>query len=309
MSHDEAPPRVAQALAALETARRDQEERQKAQLASYDAEILRLNQAVANLQAQLAAVQQARLEAESQRTDDSAEQGYHQIFQVLRSQAGQLAARGVAWIEAARALSARRADVLRNSDIAPLISEYEAFRRDVEPTLGALPASYRSVLLAHHEGIAGRLRHRLEGLAGDPEVHGTALQLDVVLSVDVDDEGGVAMIVTPVPEEVHSAWTQRDADLQTRVGARIVQGVYTALRGTPMESAQAMVGGHQGLLALEVEMSPGTTSTFGERLRAAIAQAVSDAPELRAARVEVTATLVDTELLLPPEGGEEGEDA
>jgi hypothetical protein len=106
---------------------------------------------------------------------------------------------------------------------------------------------------------------------------------------------------------VQSRWAERDADLQTRLAATIVEGLYTALRGTPLEASEAAFGGHEGLLAMEVELTPEVVG-FEQRLRDAMGQALDAAADLAAARVQVALVQVGVDLLLPPDDDDEGAD-
>lgn len=295
---------VAAALQAVEAQRASAQAEAEARLAEFDAEISRLQRNIENLQAQIATLREARAQAHDQAQADPAWQAEasRRIFGALRAQAGALAERTVAWVEATRALEARRAEALRSSEAAPLLEEYEQFRRDVEPTLASLPASYRSVLQAHHDQIKARLQVHLDAVGGHPEVDAPPLRLDVVFASDDD----IVMLLTPVAEEVHGRWNERDADLQTRVAATVVEGLYTALRGTAAEAAEAAFGGHEGLLAMEVELDP-PLSGVGERLRAAVIQAFDAAADIAGSRVELNLVEVPVDLLLPDDEGEEAD--
>ena len=311
MSDVEAVQTVAGALSALEDLKRQQEEQHRAHIAELDAEIERIRQAVANMTAQLEAVQQSRVEAEANlggREQELAAEGYTRIFGALKAQASQLSERTVAWTEASRALAAKRNAAMQEDEFASLVQEYEAFQRDMLPNLENFPASYRDVLQGHHDQVTTKLKERMEGLQGLPEVDGDNVRLDVVTAVDADAEGGIVMVVMPVAEEVNAGWSQRDADLQTRVAARVIEGVYRSLRGGALEGLQAMSGGHQGLLALEVELPAGHAEGFDAKLNAALNQALESAEDLNAAKLTLEVTSVAVDLLLPPED-EEGDDA
>lgn len=311
MSDEEAVQTVAGALSALEDLKRQQEEQHRKHIAELDSEIERIRQAVANMTAQLEAVQQSRVEAEANlggREQELASEGYTRIFGALRSQASQLAERTVAWTESARAIAAKRAAAMQEPDFAQLISDFQAFQNDVQPTLASMPDSYRSVLEAHHAQLSEKLQARVSELEGRPEVHADDLRLDVVTAVDADAEGGIVMVVMPVTEEVNAAWSQRDADLQTLVASHVIQGLYRAVRGGPLEGIQAMAGGHQGLLALELELPQGHAEGFEPTLTAALGQALESAQDLTSAKLTFDVTSVAVDLLLPPED-EEGDDA
>jgi len=279
-------------------------EQQRARLAEFDAEVERLQRNIENLHAQIATLREARRQAEEESIGDDVSwrlESSARLFAALRAQAGALTERTVAWVEAARAVEARREEQLKSPEIAPLLEEYEQFAREVAPTLASLPASYRQVIEAHHEDMKARLKAKLDTVeVGHPQVQADALRLEVIFACD--DE--ILMILTPVPDEVHSRWTERDADLQARVAATIVQALYTALRGTALETSEAAFGGHEGLLAMEIELTP-EVQDFGSRLRQAMAEVLAAAADIEAAQVRIDLVEVPVDLLIPDTESEE----
>lgn len=308
MSQDEAPPNVADALAAVDRMREQALEQHRAQLTSLDEEMERLRSSIANLQAQLEAVEAHRAQADAAFEDAGGghEEAYHLIFASLRRQASALAERNVAWTEAKRARDAKLADTLRDEGLEQALADYQATERNPQ-LLQSLPASYRDAAIAAHRANGERLKERLSDLFSVPQVQAETLSVDVVLAVDGDEEGGIVMLVTPVPEEVHAAWEGRDADLLTEVAGRIVQGLYTAIRGTSFEASQAAFGGHQGLIALEMEIPSSAVTGFADRLKATLEQTAGEAAALAGASVQLNYTIVEVDRLLPPDD-EEAED-
>lgn len=306
MTQDEAPNSVAEALEAADGMRREAETRHQEQLTEFDGELSRLEQAVANLTAQLNAVRESRAQAEAAHvaagTATSGE-AYHLVFAALRRQAGQLAARNSEWVVAHRQLESKVSASLQEEGLAELVRDYEQAQRD-SASLDSLPATYRQVVMDHHRSIEERLREKLAAVDSDPELSVAPLHLDVVVAVDGDEEGGVAMVVSPVPEEAHASWEGRDADLLTSVAARLVQSLYSSVSGTPFEGAQAAFGGHQGLLAMEFELQPEQVAAFRDSLVDSISTCMQSAGDLRGARLNVNVTTVPVDLLLPPEGEE-----
>ena len=310
MTQDEAPRSVADALAAVESMQSQALEQHQKQLAEFDAEIERIQASITNLQAQLTAVQEGRDNADTAFQENGAgghEEAYHLLFASLRRQSSLLAERNVAWTEAQRALDAQVRKTLEEEGLAQALEDYRATERNPE-VLQSLPASYRDAAVAAHKANGERLKARMAELVSVPQVEADALELDVVYAVDGDEEGGVVMLVTPIPDDVHGAWASRDADLLTEVAGRIVQGVYTAVRGTAMESCQAAYGGHQGLLAMEMELPPGSADGFGPKLAEALGEVTSSTQGLEGAGVSLTFTAVQVDRLLPPDDVEEGDD-
>ena len=196
---------------------------------------------------------------------------------------------------------------MKDSAVAPLLKEYEQFRTEVEPTLAALPESYRGVILAHHEGVVNKLREHLGRAAGGPvEVEGDPLVIDVVLAVDAPEgEAELLMLVLPVSEAVYGEWAARDEDLQTHLAARVVQAVYESCGKLGLVGVQAMFGGHRDLLAVEVELGAIKPDDVKAVLQERLEAVLGSASELQAAKVQAVPRFVAVDHLLPPEEDDE----
>ncbi|TVQ91895.1 MAG: hypothetical protein EA397_08325 [Deltaproteobacteria bacterium] len=302
MSTHEQPGSIADALRAVEEQRVAAQERHSARLAEVDEEIERLQESIQNLQAQIQTLQESRAQIE-QEQDPEFEGGAELIFQVLREHSGRLAERAAMWAEAVAAVEAQKNKALQSPEIAPLVAEYQQFRDGGDAALAQLPPSYRKAIEEVHNKVRDQLRAHLEELDVTPELDAESIPLDVVFSSDE----GLVMIITPVSADVYSQWAGRPAGLDTRIAAKIVEGLYTALRGTAAEAAEAVYGGHEGLLAMELEI-PLDMSGFPERLQAAMEQTFESAVDIAAARVELRLAKVPVDLLLPADD-EEVDDA
>lgn len=298
MTESQATPSVADALRGFEALQQEAQERHQAQLAELDQEIARIQGTIDNLQAQLAAVQQSRERAAAAGAP-AAGGGYARIFKVLKAQSAALATRNGEWRTALEALEAQRRASLETDEMKAVVAEVEQFRKEVEPNLDNLPGSYRQVPVAHHASQTEKLRAHLAAQPTVPSVEGDGVAFDLILAVDADEEGGVAMVVTPVPATVDD-WRERAADLHTLLAARIFEGIYTGLRGAALEATQAMHGPHQGLLAIEFELPPGHAEGVAEQLTASLSRSMQ-ADDLVAAKVEGRIVRLSVDLLLPPE--------
>lgn len=306
MSPDEQPSSVAAALQQVEELRAAAQARQQSQLGEIDEEIGRLEQSIENLRAQVATLHEARRAAqeEAQSTLNSSSSASQHVFEALRVQSGRLTERNTAWVEAKKALESTRREALQSSEVAPLLQEYEQFHAEVEPTLANLPESYRKVIQAHHETVKSKLQAHLDALQSFPDLTDDELALDVVVAGDE----GIAMVLTPVSESLYSDWSGRPADLESRVAEVVVEGLYTALRGTALESAEAAFGGHEGLLVMEVELTSDLAG-FAGRLDAAMRQVFESAADVTAANVLLNLVRVPVDLLLPADEDPEDYDA
>jgi len=312
MAEDNTPRSVAEALAEVTRRLGEEETRHQAELQEVDQEVESLRTAMANLQQQLEALAKFREELVAKLESVSGgvhKRCYDAIFGALREQAQALSGRAAKVAYAQKARDAHFAEALEDEEVKALLADYQQFTQVVAPTLDGLPPSYREALEGRHREITGRLRDALGDTVGAPvEVQEEPLDVDVVLAVDGHD--GVAeviMLVLPVVEQVQTAWDEREEDLQTWVGARVMQAVYLVCHALGLPGAQGMYGPHQGLLAVEVELGAGDPDDVRTRLRSAIDQLLANAPELLAAKVSSHVTTVEVDHLFPPGSDDEEE--
>jgi len=188
-------------------------------------------------------------------------------------------------------------EALEDEEVKSLLADHQQFMQVVAPTLESLPQSYRVALENRHSEITEQLRDALGDQVGAAiEVQEELLGIDVLLALDAH-EGvtEVIMLVLPVVEQVQTAWDEREEDLQTWV------------EGIGLLGAQGMYGGHQGLLAVELELGGGDPDDVRTKLKEAIDQVLAEAPELIGAKVSSRVMAVEVDHLFPP-GTEEEED-
>lgn len=305
MSTATAAPSVAGILEDVAKWRADEETRQKAELVEVDQEISSLEQAIANLQQQLEALAKFRDElvakgAEVENQEIS--KGYTAVFDALRAQSETLGNRESAVVEAQKVREAALSAALAESDVAPLVQEYQQFREHVEPTLANLPDSYRGVVQSHHNSIMAKLQDRIAThTAGPVTVEADDVEVDMVFAVDAPEgTPELAILVLPVTEEVHSGWLERAEGVQTWVAARAMQALYETFKASGPLGAQAMCGGHQGLLAIEADLV-GAGDDIEKVLEERLSAVFQAAPELGGGKVRVVPRKVPVDYLLPPE--------
>ena len=308
MSNVNQPTSVEAALRDVRVWKAEQTRRQSAELAEVDQEVENLKTAIENLKQQLAALGKFRLELVGKSTALDAseiERSYSSVFETLVGQREAIEVRSAEVTAASHELSAHAAAA--NAGIASLLADYEQFKRDVEPNMGALPASYRKVLMDHHQSVLAQLQKHLESVATVAEVDGVVLRVDVVYSVDAPEgRPELLIIVLPVAEETYSEWASREEDLQTWLAVRVLQAVFEACREAKLPGVQAMFGGHQGLLAVEAELD-GADPSVAATLAGTMVRVLGSAPELKGARLEVVGCPVPIDFLLPEEEDEEDE--
>lgn len=299
---------VAEALEQVNAWSADNTARHKAEVEEVDQEIASLQSAVQNLQQQLEALQtfRAELEAKAEATGVEQQQ-YEAVFATLQAQANALGDRGAQVVAAQKAriddLPARLAASSGSADVA----EYEMFKKTIEPTLAGLPDSYKEALLAVHREKADKVRALVhEELSKPVEVTGDDVAVDLVYAIDAPEGAPeLIIVVVPVAAEVHSDWVNRPEGVQMWVAARVAEALYRAAGSVGFTGAQALSGGHLGLLAVEMELI-GADASIGAALREQLA-GIGRAPELKAAKVKVEACELPIDTLLPPEDEEDGD--
>ena len=306
------PRSLASALDGVNAWRQEQESKTQAELAEVDSEIESVKSAIANLTQQLDALHRFRDEVSRRTTHVSPEETtrrYQGIFTALLEQHQSLTARSALVRAATTARDQALLGSLADPAAAALVRDYEQFRTAVAPTLGALPESYRAVILQHHESVTARLKALVESHGTSvAEVDAPTLTLDVALAIDTGEGApDVLMMVVPVSEHVNGRAGSRPEDAETWIAARVLQGLYEACAASGLHNAHAAFGGHQGLLAIEIEV-PGVGAEFATEVAAAIARVVGASKELRGAKVSIAAHAVPVDHLLPPETSEEADD-
>ncbi len=291
-------------VASLEQWRSEEGAKHNAELAEAEQEMDSLRKAVTNLEEQIKALEEFKSEVESRASSlpgRAISRGNDAIFSALATQSEALAARAALVSAAEAERSAALPAALAESDVGELVTEYRQFKEQVEPTLAALPESYRSVILTHHEGVANKLQdHLASRLAAPVQIEGDALEVQVAFAIDAyEGVPELLVVVVPVSEATHSDWQNRDEDLQTWLAARVAQAVYQAAKasGQPVHPA---TGGHRGLLAFELDLlqaPPGLVDSFREHLVVVL----GSAPEFKGAKIKVAATEVPIDFLVPPE--------
>ena len=302
---------LADALAEVLKWEADEQTRQNAELVEVDQEVQSLQTAVANLQQQLEALSKFRgeLVAKSEALpDEIVQRSYQAIFAALTAQAELVAQRTAQVNVAEQAKAAAVEAAMGSGEIAALLDEYKQFKTAVEPTLAALPESYRSVMMKHHNDLAEQLKaHVQTAMEGPIDLDVDDLPVEVAFAVDAPEgKPELLIIVIPVSEEVTAEWSTRPQDLQTMICARVMQALYETVKGSGPAGVEAVTGGHRGMLAVEVDLL-GAADDFAQKLIAAIAEVDKNATELNAAGVSLEARQVVIDYLLPPEDHTEGE--
>ena len=306
---------VAEALSAVDRWRTDEDARRIAELGEVAQEIKSLEAAVENLRQQLDALHTFRAELESKGSDLEAlatQRAYQSIFEVLQVQAAAVEQRERELQAAAKKRDAELVEKVKQAGLESVLAEVEEFRAKRQEALAGVPASFRPILIDAHEKQVEQLRAVVLAASGGPAGAKPApIAVDLVFAIDAMDEGPeLIVVVSPVADTVQSQWIDRDDGLQTWLGARVAQALYQASMDVGFVGAQALSGGHMGLLAVELELV-GADARIGDALRRRLNE-VAASPELVGAGVSAVVREVSLDQLLPPDDaaeGEEGDDA
>jgi hypothetical protein len=303
-------PAISDVVAEVTQWKADEETRQNAEVVEVDQEVENLRSALTNLQQQLEALAKFREELVQKQTQLASEEtrrAYDAIFAALSNKKGRVAqhAEKVSAAHAARAAAIEEA--MSADDVAPLVEEFEQFKTAVEPTLDSLPESYRSVMLEHHKSLSEKVQaHRDAAMAIPLELEVEPMSVDVAFAVDSPDGKPELLIaVLPVSEEASAEeQAEGEGDLQSWISNRVVQAIYETIHKFGPSGAEVVSGGHQGLLAIEVDLLGGPHD-FSEKLLVELRAVSAGASELQAASVSLVGCEVSADFILPPEEDEE----
>jgi hypothetical protein len=303
---------VATAMAEVQRWRADEDARAKAERVEVEQEIRNLQTAIQNLQSQLEALNKFGSELDGKKealVAQELERAHAAVLGALQAQARDIGLRDQEVGRAQSARDAALAERLRQPDLASTVEEYRQFKTTVEPTIAALPESYRKVIHSHHETVAGRLREVVNAVHGAPlQVAGPVIDAEVVWAVDAPDGAPELLVcIVPASDQVHAHWSDQDEGVQLWLAARVVQAVYEAAARTGFHRVHAMAGGHEGLLVLECDIT-GADQKFVDSFTERVSALLASAPELAGVKVKAAAVRVEMDVLLPPQG-EEVDDA
>ena len=294
---------VTAALEGVTTWAAEQHERRQAEVVEVDSQIERLREQIAALGEQLGSLEVLRQQLEDKDpTVGRTAKAYGAIFGALKHQAAQFDKRAGALSSAQAARRDKVIAGMANSPIAAKVTEYEQFKTVVEPTLAALPESYRMAMTKHHNGVMAEIERYLHTELDVPvTVDGDSLELELVYGIDAPNgKPELLVCVLPMVDKALTGWAERPEDVQTLLGARVVQAVYETAKVHGPAGAQVVCGGHQDLLAVEVDLV-GAVGGFVDALPDNLHAVLASAPELAGARVRIVPRRVNLDYLLPPE--------
>jgi hypothetical protein len=303
---------VNDALAEVDRWKSDEESRHKAELVEVEQEITNLENAIDNLKQQHEALLKFRDELDKKAQAlpmREIERAHKALFSALAGQSGLLAEREQV---VSRAVSARRdglEESLSSDGFKDKLDDYRKFKQDVEPTLAAIPETFRAPMVAKFDELAAALKGRIAEILSVPaKIDSEPIAAEIAWCVDAPEgTPELLVVVLPVTDGVYTGWRDREDGVQTWMAARVVQALYEAAAESGFETAQANFGGHMGLLAVETDLlaaPSGFVEAFTNRLEALL----SSAPELAGSKITLVARRTNVDFVLPPEDSEGGEE-
>jgi hypothetical protein len=199
---------------------------------------------------------------------------------------------------------------LRDGEFTDRLVEYEQFKNDIEPNLANLPASYRSVVLGHHQEVSEVLANHVKNTLSRPvEVKADRLNLDVVIAFDPVEENNCALIIVlPICGEVADDWRSRTEDMQSALAYRVIQGVLQLVKRRELSFSGPVVGSHRSFFVMEMDLGySGSLDDLKVALTQQIDLTLHDAVELRASAIFGKVCEVDVDVLLPQEDADSTE--
>lgn len=211
-----------------------------------------------------------------------------------------LEARGAQLDEALRARDVALAADLAAPEVNAAIEEYER-AVELDASLGAMPAPVRREILERRERLERKLAPWIRAVnAAPPSLGAPPLGIGVLASADPADDAPEALVLlAPVAWATFADWADRRESLATWLAYRLVAAVSRALAAVGAADAPVQYGEVHGCLAIQVWL--GDHEVEGDLREVTLEQIsllVDDAPELRAAGLEVYGVWVRPELLV-----------
>ena len=301
---------VADAIAEIAAWRAEAQVASDGAVADTEKEIENLQTAIQNLQQQLEALAKSREELvgkSAKLSQQEQEKTYEAIRDALLTQVSAVKERSVAVKGAQTARTQAIEQAMATPEAVSLKAKLDNFEAVIEPTLAGMDESFREPMLAMRKGIVEGLDAIVaQSDPGPVTVQAEEIAIDIVYSVDAPDgPAEIVMVVLPLPEEVKESWQDGPEDVLGVIAARASQVVYQACKTVGADNVQAVVGGHQGRLAIEVELPGVDRDSLQTALQKGFDELLSGVPEMEAAKISARAQYALVDHLLPPETDED----
>ena len=286
------PPTVTAAIEAAHKSATPDGSRAAAELIEIDQEISKLARAIDNLVEQREALLQyrARIVERTRGRGHAQARSHRALYAALEAQAAAIHERGAAWTQPDRLALEPPFDPA----MASLFNDLQTSIPSSGPVDDAADE--------RHDQVRKRLVSMLHERTAPTPFEGPEIEVDVVWSVDAP-EGTAELLVVLLPvRALVDAPTATGDDLPTWLAARVGQALFGAVRAVGFDDADVRTGPALGydLLDIEVDLSSAPEELVPELVRR-LTDRLTDAPELRAARVVAKVTEIDASIVFPEE--------
>ncbi len=299
-------PAMQAALEAVASWRREVEEAAARRQREFDSEEERLQADIAELQRQLKNLGGLREEASKALSElpSQADQRLHEaILGALKVDGGIITERAGLYGLAAKAREERVAALASEPGMAQKLEAFEQLETNREATLEAVPAFYRNLLLQQHEENRRQLAPLFDALSSEiPPLQVDHSGITLVASVDpVAGPPEALAVILPISFEAYQRWAEREEDLETWIGYRVVAAVSAALSRINASDAPVQFAPYKNnQLAIQVWLADSQAdgdlmACFNEE----IDRLQAGAAELRTAGITLGVTWQPPEVIAP----------
>ncbi|MDG1481468.1 MAG: hypothetical protein P8R54_17870 [Myxococcota bacterium] len=233
-----------------------------------------------------------------------AEQRIHEaILASLKTDGTIISERAVLYSAAAAARDEKVSALATADGIAQKLEAFEQLETNREEALASVPALYRSALIAQHEENRRELAPLFEALSAEIEpldVEPSGITL--VASVDpVTGPPEALAVILPISFVAYQRWADREEDLETWIGYRVVAAVSGALSTISASDAPVQFAPYKnGQLAIQVWLADSEAKgDLRASFDAEIASLAACAGEFRTAGLSLGVTWQPPEVIAP----------
>jgi len=294
------------ALEAVASWRKGVEEEAARRQIALDSDEARLTAELEALQQQLEDVAQKREEIARELSvlPAYAEQRVHAaILSSLNTDGTIIADRALRYSAAAAARDEKLSALATADGVAQKLEAFEQLETNRAEALASVPELYHSALIAQHEENRRELAPLFEALSAEIEpLEVEPCGITLVASVDpVTGPPEALAVILPISFDAYQRWADREEDLETWIGYRVVAAVSGALSTISASDAPVQFAPYKnGQLAIQVWLAD--SEAKGD-LRAAfdeeVASLTSRAAEFRTARLSLGVTWQPPEVIAP----------
>jgi hypothetical protein len=294
------------ALEAVASWRREAEDESARRQTELNGEEKRLTADIAELQRQIKNIATLREEASQKRSElpAEAEQRIHEaILGALKADGELISERAGLYNLAAKARDEKVSTLAAEDGVAQKLEAFEQMETNQEAALASVPALYRGAILKQHEENRKELAPLFDALSAEVE----PLEVDsrgITLVASVDPVTGppeALAVILPISFDAYQRWADREEDLETWIGYRVVAAVSGALSKISASDAPVQFAPYKnGQLAIQVWLADSQAEgDLKARFDEEILRLETCAAEFRAAGLRLGVTWQPPEVIAP----------